>query len=232
MRKKILSVIFAFIEAIAAVAVVVIIAFADLENSRYDRPSRLYYQGQTSFDHTIVDSDGNEYPAGTVFEVRYLNKSGGMGIEYDSKFVRDEYYRYFNISDASNSDELNEALNQFVANEKQLLFKESIKPTAICLVVFIVNFVIFIIVNNNIKTLSWQIATLIIISIIGIHLVLIVRRGYFFTSKAHAPIIYLYPEEETEVNVKLTLDGNLTSSYPHYNDALGWTVTASPDGTL
>lgn len=232
MGKKILSVIFAFIEAIAAVAVVVIMAFADLENSRYDRPSRLYYQGQTSFDHTIVDSDGNEYPAGTVFEVRYLNKSGGMGIEYNSKFVRDEYYRYFNISDASNSDELNEALNQFVANEKQLLFKESIKPTAICLVVFIVNFVIFIIVNNNIKTLSWQIATLIIISIIGIHLVLIVRRGYFFTSKAHAPIIYLYPEEETEVNVKLTLDGKLTSSYPDYNDALGWTVTASPDGTL
>ena len=232
MRKKILSVIFAFIEAIAAVAVVAIIAFADLENSRYDRPSRLYYQGQTSFDHAIVDSDGNEYPAGTVFEVCYLNKSGGMGIVYDSKYVRDEYYRYFNISDASNSDELNEALNQFVANEKQLLFKESIKPTAICLVVFIVNFVIFIIVNNNIKTLSWQIATLIIISIIGIHLVLIVRRGYFFTSKAHAPIIYLYPDEETEVNVKLTLDGKLTASYPRYNEDLGWTVTASPDGTL
>ena len=44
------------------------------------------------------------------------------------------------------------------------------------------------------------------------------------------PIIYLYPEEETEVTVKLDYDGTLTSTYPAYGD--GWTVTAQPDGTL
>lgn len=44
------------------------------------------------------------------------------------------------------------------------------------------------------------------------------------------PVIYLYPEEETEVSVKLVLDGRLTCTYPAYHD--GWTVTASPDGTL
>ncbi len=44
------------------------------------------------------------------------------------------------------------------------------------------------------------------------------------------PVIYLYPETETEVSVKLTLDGRLTCTYPAYNG--GWTVTASPDGTL
>ena len=44
------------------------------------------------------------------------------------------------------------------------------------------------------------------------------------------PVIYLYPEEETQVSVTLELDGSLTSTYPDYGD--GWTVTAQPDGTL
>ena len=47
---------------------------------------------------------------------------------------------------------------------------------------------------------------------------------------AKKPVLYLYPEEETEVSVRLNLDGRLTCTYPAYHD--GWTVTASPDGTL
>ena len=46
----------------------------------------------------------------------------------------------------------------------------------------------------------------------------------------YKPVIYLYPEEETEVSVALTLTGELTCTYPTYKD--GWRVTASPDGTL
>ena len=44
------------------------------------------------------------------------------------------------------------------------------------------------------------------------------------------PVIYLYPEETTEVTVRLEFDGKLTHTYPAYRD--GWTVTAQPDGTL
>lgn len=44
------------------------------------------------------------------------------------------------------------------------------------------------------------------------------------------PVIYLYPEEETEVSVKLDFDGELTSTYPAYEN--GWNVIAQPDGTL
>ena len=44
------------------------------------------------------------------------------------------------------------------------------------------------------------------------------------------PVIYLYPEEETKVTVKLDFDGTLTAAYPAYED--GWTVVAAPDGTL
>ncbi len=47
---------------------------------------------------------------------------------------------------------------------------------------------------------------------------------------AYKPVIYLYPETETEVRVSLTLDGKLTCTYPAYED--GWDVVASPDGTL
>lgn len=44
------------------------------------------------------------------------------------------------------------------------------------------------------------------------------------------PVIYLYPQEETRVRVQLDFDGTLTSTYPAYGE--GWTVDASPDGTL
>ena len=44
------------------------------------------------------------------------------------------------------------------------------------------------------------------------------------------PVIYLYPETETRVTVKLDLPGELTCAYPAYDG--GWTVTAAPDGTL
>ncbi len=44
------------------------------------------------------------------------------------------------------------------------------------------------------------------------------------------PVIYLYPEEEIDVTVKLDLQGELTHTYPAYKD--GWKVTAKPDGTF
>lgn len=44
------------------------------------------------------------------------------------------------------------------------------------------------------------------------------------------PVIYLYPIEQTDVNVSLDYKGTLTSTYPAYDE--GWTVTASPDGAL
>lgn len=50
------------------------------------------------------------------------------------------------------------------------------------------------------------------------------------TYAAMKPVIYLYPEEKTEVSVELDYNGELTVTYPEYNN--GWTVTAEPDGTL
>lgn len=47
---------------------------------------------------------------------------------------------------------------------------------------------------------------------------------------AYKPVIYFYPEKETDIAVNLTLNGRLTCTYPAYNN--GWEVTALPDGTL
>lgn len=47
---------------------------------------------------------------------------------------------------------------------------------------------------------------------------------------AKKPVIYLYPEQKTEVSVELLLDGELTCTYPEYDQ--GWNVTAYPDGQL
>ncbi len=47
---------------------------------------------------------------------------------------------------------------------------------------------------------------------------------------AYKPVIYLYPETEAEVTVKLDLDGGFICTYPEYSG--GWRVTALPDGTL
>ena len=49
---------------------------------------------------------------------------------------------------------------------------------------------------------------------------------------AKKPVIYLYPEAQTEVNVRLELNGKVTYSYPEYSSLAGWNVTAESDGQL
>ena len=47
---------------------------------------------------------------------------------------------------------------------------------------------------------------------------------------AYKPIIYIYPEEEKEIEIKISNKENLLFTYPKYND--GWKVTAKPNGSL
>ena len=47
---------------------------------------------------------------------------------------------------------------------------------------------------------------------------------------AYKPMIYLYPEKETSVIVKLGYKDKLTTTYPKYDD--GWKVMAFPNGDL
>jgi hypothetical protein len=50
---------------------------------------------------------------------------------------------------------------------------------------------------------------------------------------AMKPVIYLYPQKETKVNVELNFQGRLTVTYPEYSEKLhGWEVIAQKDGSL
>ncbi len=55
---------------------------------------------------------------------------------------------------------------------------------------------------------------------------------YWFLGGYAKPVIYLYPEQQTDVSVEVgfTSGGALTCTYPEYNG--GWNVTALPDGTI
>lgn len=70
-----------------------------------------------------------------------------------------------------------------------------------------------------------------IISILTILIGLFIyASNIIYADAVHKPIIYIYPEEETEVTVELGKKENLTCTYPLYEDK--WEVTAKPDGTL
>ncbi|MBO4326490.1 MAG: hypothetical protein J5950_04400 [Clostridia bacterium] len=54
----------------------------------------------------------------------------------------------------------------------------------------------------------------------------------FYPPMQYKPVLYFFPETETEVSVKLGYPELLTVTYPDYPADDGWTFTASPDGTL
>lgn len=56
-------------------------------------------------------------------------------------------------------------------------------------------------------------------------------KSYSFLGDYAKPVIYLYPESTMDIDVKVEIEnGELTTTWPKYND--GWSVSASPDGTL
>ncbi|PKM49701.1 MAG: hypothetical protein CVV02_14600 [Firmicutes bacterium HGW-Firmicutes-7] len=48
--------------------------------------------------------------------------------------------------------------------------------------------------------------------------------------KVAKPVIYLYPEVETSIKVKLDYKGELACTYPQYNN--GWNVISNSDGRI
>ncbi|MGN0656227.1 MAG: hypothetical protein ACI4KR_05495 [Ruminiclostridium sp.] len=82
------------------------------------------------------------------------------------------------------------------------------------------------------REFSYNIAYLVDEFFLGTYNSAELRYNYYFLGDYAKPVIYLYPEEETEVSVSLdfTYGGELTCTYPEYDN--GWQVTAEPDGTL
>ena len=53
-----------------------------------------------------------------------------------------------------------------------------------------------------------------------------------YRNTADKPIIYIYPEEETNLSISLGYSESITCSYPNYAEYNGWKVKASPNGDL
>ena len=64
----------------------------------------------------------------------------------------------------------------------------------------------------------------------GVYIAVSKEGSFYVSGPVSKPVIYLYPEEKTEVSVELDFNGTLMATYPEYNN--GWQVTAMPDGTL
>lgn len=59
------------------------------------------------------------------------------------------------------------------------------------------------------------------------------KRPTYDYPVAHKPIIYLYPENKQEINVKLDVEWELIADYPKYDENIGgWNVTVYPDGKV
>ena len=80
--------------------------------------------------------------------------------------------------------------------------------------------------QNKKKKRKYIIAIIIVIIILGINF--IYEEITSFTLK---PIIYLYPEETTQLKVTLGEPEKITCSYPKYDND-GWQVIAHPNGEL
>ena len=71
---------------------------------------------------------------------------------------------------------------------------------------------------------------LVIIVILIIFILIYFFLGITFGIRADKPIIYLYPEKDITVEVKLGYEDKLTTTYPKYKGS--WNVFAKRDGSL
>ena len=87
--------------------------------------------------------------------------------------------------------------------------------------------------DKSIKGTMLRLLKIIIASIIIILLCMTALNVYNNANTTiDKPIIYLYPQEDTDITVNLQYSNNITVSYPKYNPNIGWHVLAKPDGNL
>lgn len=58
------------------------------------------------------------------------------------------------------------------------------------------------------------------------------NRRFQPAAECGKPVIYLYPEKETEINVRVSPVGGFSYTDPVYDEATGWNVIAKPTGEL
>ena len=226
MKTSVKIILLSLVETIILSAMVCTMIYS-INESNHCTYAIFHYDGYATIANDITDFHGEKYPAGTSFRIKRIYENGIFDLTAEDG--TDLIYS-FSLSDMENSDELSEVLNGLLEQHEADLRKGDILSVVVCVAFFLVSAGILLFINYLVRKNSTSLFIVLLIVVILGAAFAIVYIPSLFASKA--PIIYLYPDEETEVNVKLTLDGKLTASYPRYNEDLGWTVTASPDGTL
>lgn len=84
--------------------------------------------------------------------------------------------------------------------------------------------------SRNILLKIIRIIIIMFFCFIIIYIIVISFRMIRRDNNVKKPVIYLYPTDQTDVNVNITFDGELTCTYPDVKN--GWDVTAYPDGRI
>ncbi len=193
-------------------------------------PIEYEYQGEAVFDFDIKGEDGVDYPAGTVFKVYGFTRWENIMMKSESGSKVSGHHSDIDICQAKNSDELLKAFEQLTSIETAKQNRQNITVVVIAAIACVIAFFVFAFINNKWSDQPVKQAILcIVIVALSVFNSLFIHR---YMSKARAPVIYLYPEQKTEVNVKLVLNGKLTTTYPLYDNDLGWNVTATPEGII
>ena len=105
------------------------------------------------------------------------------------------------------------------------------------LILIILSIIVYVflisVVNLKINILlfiSIIMAILIIVNIISYIIKKVFNRDKNSDFLLRKPILYLYPNEDMNINVKLEHSNRIITSYPKYTN--GWSVKASSDGSL
>lgn len=205
-----------------ALVICITVLYVSSQSASCDSDWLYRYNGEIWFDHEISDED-TTFPAGKRFQVNMIMSRGEVSFTDPDTgiFISHKYY----INDAANSLELHEAVKQMRLQDVRKGFIKCTIAGGIC---FLIGLFVYWLIDSEFGMVG-NIVTFVVT------LLLFWGIGSFFAtyiSKARAPVIYLYPKTETEVSVSLALNGRLTETYPLFNRKNGWTVTASPDGTL
>ena len=225
------AIIFCLIEAVIVAAVV--IAFEMTLNRAARVPAILlsHAEHEAVFDHDITGCDGTVYPAGTVFNVQYIDSSGGLTLYNDDWVMVSK--GEVNISEAQSNPDLIAFADEIATAENYRQKQEKaydLQAVGVGLVAGLVAFWIFFAINYPLRNvLKAEVIVLIVHVVISSFVAPFLMT---YASKAKAPVIYLYPQEDTEVNVRLSLNGEIETTYPLYDKTIGWNVIASPNGTL
>lgn len=84
--------------------------------------------------------------------------------------------------------------------------------------------------NYWLKRIVWLVITILGFSFLIYALLDPAKNNEAVSTITAKPVIYLYPEEPMDVDVRLETDGEFIATWPAYKN--GWRVTAQPDGTL